>query len=138
MSFSVGEHLRPRSTHPQDELMSVLLISLTTLCVTGIAIGQLLFKKAAGAMSGTVGWQSLLLNGWLWAALALYGVMTLLWIWILRHAPLHIAYPFMGLAFLIVPVLAWLWLGEPLSWQTLAGGVLILAGVTLASSAGHG
>lgn len=118
--------------------MSVLLISLTTLCVTGIAIGQLLFKKAADAMSGTVGWQSLLLNGWLWAALVLYGVMTLLWIWILRHAPLHIAYPFMGLAFLIVPVLAWMWLGEPLTWQTLAGGVLILAGVTLASSVGHG
>ena len=39
---------------------------------------------------------------------------------------------------LIVPVLAWALLGEPLTWQTLAGGGLILAGVTLASFGGHG
>ena len=54
--------------------------------------------------------------------------------WILRHAPLQLAYPFMGLAFLIVPTLAWLFLGEPLHWRTLAGGALILAGVALASN----
>ena len=106
--------------------MNSILIALTLLCVTGIACGQLLFKKAQ------------MLNGWLWSALVLYGVMTLLWIWILRHAPLHIAYPFMGLAFLIVPVLAWALLGEPLTWQTLAGGALILAGVALASTGGQG
>ena len=56
----------------------------------------------------------------------------------LLHAPLHIAYPFMGLAFLIVPVLAWALLGEPLTWQTLTGGALILAGVALASTGGKG
>lgn len=42
----------------------------------------------------------------------------------------------MGLAFLIVPVLAWALLGEPLTWQTLAGGARILAGVALASTGG--
>ena len=68
------------------------------------------------------------------AALALYGITTLGWVWILRHAPLHMAYPFMGLAFLIVPTLAWTFLGEPLHWRTLAGGALIMAGVALAST----
>ncbi len=118
--------------------MTGSLILLTLLCVTGIASGQLLFKKAAGALAASTGWQGWIFNGWLWAALVLYGVMTLLWIWILRHTPLHLAYPFMGLAFLIVPVLAWVWLGEPLTWQTLVGGALILAGVTLASTGTHG
>lgn len=117
--------------------MNPPLIALTLLCVTGIAFGQLLFKKAALAMDAVASWQGQLLNHWLWAALVLYGIMTLLWIWILRHAPLHIAYPFMGLAFLIVPVLAWALLGEPLSWQTLAGGALILMGVALASFGGQ-
>ena len=78
--------------------------------------------------------QDWLLNGWLIASLALYGITTLGWVWILRHAPLHLAYPFMGLAFLIVPTLAWAFLGEPLHWRTLAGGVLIMAGVALASA----
>lgn len=116
--------------------MNPTLIALTVACVTGIACGQLLFKKAAAAMSIASRWQDQLLNGWLWAALMLYGVMTLLWVWILRHAPLNIAYPFMGLAFIIVPVLAWALLGEPLTWHTLVGGLLILAGVSLASVGG--
>ncbi len=110
----------------------------TLLCVLGISIGQLMFKKAAAMLPTPFSLLQLMQNGWLIAALILYGVTTLGWIWILRHAPLHIAYPFMGLAFLIVPVLAWALLGEPLTWQTLAGGGLILAGVTLASFGGHG
>lgn len=118
--------------------MSAVLILLTILCVTGIAIGQLLFKRAATALSPQDGWWALATNGWLWAALVLYGLTTLLWVWILRHAPLNIAYPFMGLAFLIVPLLAWWLLGEPLTWQTIAGGALILAGVSLASGVGRG
>lgn len=114
--------------------MQPFQLFLTLLCVTGIACGQILFKKAAVALGSTNTWQAWVFNGWLWAALALYGAMTLLWIWILRHAPLHLAYPFMGMAFLIVPTLAWWWLGEPLNWRTLAGGALILTGVALASA----
>ena len=118
--------------------MTIITITYTLICVLGISIGQLLFKKAAHQLPVNAVATDWLLNGWLLAALALYGLMTLLWVWILRHAPLHIAYPFMGLAFLIVPVLAWMWLGEPLTWQTLVGGALILAGVTLASTGTHG
>jgi drug/metabolite transporter (DMT)-like permease len=40
----------------------------------------------------------------------------------------------MGLAFLIVPTLAWAFLGEPLHWRTLVGGALIVAGVALAAA----
>lgn len=76
----------------------------------------------------------LLQNWWLMLAFVLYGVTMLGWVWVLRHAPLHLAYPFMGLAFLIVPTLAWVFLGEPLHWRTIAGGALIMAGVALAST----
>lgn len=113
--------------------MTPALTFHTLLCVLGISIGQLLFKKAAVALPATVSLMGILQNGWLMAALVLYGVTTLGWVWVLRHAPLHLAYPFMGLAFLIVPTLAWIWLGEPLQWRTLAGGALILAGIALAA-----
>lgn len=114
--------------------MSISLSLATLVCVLGISIGQLLFKKAAAALPAVLSLSALLQNGWLVSALALYGVTTLGWVWVLRHAPLHLAYPFMGLAFLIVPTLAWAFLGEPLHWRTLAGGTLILAGVALAST----
>lgn len=118
--------------------MSLTLFALTLLCVICISVGQLIFKQATNALPPQPHLVDWLFNGWLIASLCLYALTTLGWIWILRHAPLHIAYPFMGLAFLIVPVLAWALLGEPLTWQTLAGGVLILAGVTLASSGAQG
>ena len=114
--------------------MSIPLGLYTLLCVFGLSIGQLLFKKASAALPATLSLIGLLQNGWLMAALVLYGITTLGWVWILRHAPLYLAYPFMGLAFLIVPTLAWAFLGEPLHWRTLAGGVLIMAGVALASA----
>lgn len=106
----------------------------TLLCVLGISVGQLLFKKAAVTLPATLSFIGLLQNGWLMAALTLYGITTLAWVWILKHAPLHLAYPFMGLAFLIVPLLAWAFLSEPLHWRTVAGGALIMAGVALAAS----
>lgn len=114
--------------------MTIALSIYTLICVLCISIGQLLFKKAAAALPSTLSLLALVQNGWLIAALVLYGATTLAWIWILRHVPLHMAYPFMGLAFLIVPTLAWLLLGEPIGWRTLAGGALIMAGVALAST----
>jgi len=85
--------------------MSFSLGVYTLLCVLGISVGQLLFKQAAAALPASFSVLELMQNGWLIAALALYALTTLGWIWILRHAPLHVAYPFMGLAFLIVPLI---------------------------------
>lgn len=116
--------------------MTAFVTSITILCVLGISLGQILFKKAASAITDATQWQHWVFNGWLVAALVLYGITTLVWIWVLRHAPLHLAYPFMALAFLIVPCLGWLFLGEALRWPTLAGGLLILLGIALAARAG--
>ncbi|WP_287915437.1 EamA family transporter [Comamonas sp.] len=115
--------------------MNFFLISITVSCVIGISLGQILFKRAAHAIADASNWQHWVFNGWLIGALALYGVTTLVWVWILRNAPLHLAYPFMGLAFLIVPCLGWLILDEPIRWTTLAGGALILAGIALTTQA---
>lgn len=114
--------------------MPLTISFYTLLCVLGISIGQLLFKRAAAALPDALSLTGLLQNWWLMLAFVLYGVTTLGWVWVLRHAPLHLAYPFMGLAFLIVPTLAWVFLGEPLHWRTIAGGALIMAGVALAST----
>lgn len=111
--------------------MKLWVVGITVLCVLGISLGQILFKRAALAIADASNWQHWVFNGWLIAALALYGITTLVWIWVLRHAPLNLAYPFMGLAFLIVPCLGWLILSEPIRWTTLAGGALILAGIAL-------
>ena len=115
--------------------MTPFITAMTVLCVLGISLGQLLFKKAAMAMADAASLQSWIFNPWLIAALALYGVTTLAWVWVLRNAPLQLAYPFMGLAFLIVPTLEWLFLGNAIKMPTIIGGCLILVGVTIAARA---
>ena len=113
--------------------MNATLFALTLACVLAISAGQILFKLAARAAAGDASFPWGVLNGYLFAALLVYGAATLLWVWLLKTLPLNVAYPFVGLAFVIVPILgAWL-LNEPLDWRHLAGGALIAAGVAVAS-----
>jgi drug/metabolite transporter (DMT)-like permease len=110
-------------------------LSLTLLCVSMIAIGQILFKMAATHASASTG--KPLLEQWvsvpLIVALAIYGLATILWVWVLQHVPLGIAYPVFAMAFIIVPVLAYLFLGEALSSRHFLGGLLIMAGIVVAT-----
>ena len=113
--------------------MNATHLLLTLLSVLAIAGGQVLFKLAARSAAAGSGALLDMLNPWLFAALTVYGVATVLWVWVLKTVPLNIAYPFMGFAFVVVPLLAALFLDEPLGWRVLAGGVLITAGVAVAS-----
>jgi drug/metabolite transporter (DMT)-like permease len=115
--------------------MSTRWLFLTLLCVVLIAVGQLLFKSAAGQ------WR---IDGWSWAtlrsflsptlllALVLYGLTTVLWVMVLRSVPLSIAYPLYALVFMLVPILAHFAFGEALSWNSLVGGAVIMLGVMIA------
>ncbi len=103
----------------------------TVICVFGIAVGQILFKLAANGFSKSGSYfdkGSLL---YLFLALCLYGVTTIGWVWILKHLSLVRAYPFMALAFVIVPLLAMFFLGENISFNYLLGALLIVCGIIL-------
>ena len=112
--------------------MQARWLSLTVLCVLLLALGQMLFKTAAGQ------WR---IDGWSWsslrslvspallAGLLLYAATTVLWVFILRSVPLTLAYSVYALAFVFVPLLAYFVFDEPLTLNTLLGAALIVAGV---------
>ena len=110
--------------------MSTSLAAL--LCVCGIATGQLLFKCTADsqAISGSYLHPRTLL--WLVSALLLYGITTFGWIWTLQQGPLSRLYPWMALAFVIVPMLSAVLLGEELKPSYWVGVGMIVAGVSIA------
>ena len=112
--------------------MSFNQIIFILLTVVLLSVGQLLLKLAAMDMKDID--ISSLLQPKLILALCVYGIATIFWIAVLRHTPLRIAYPFVGLAFLIVPVLSWLWMDEQISLNTIVGGTVILVGVWIAVS----
>jgi drug/metabolite transporter (DMT)-like permease len=115
--------------------MSLANALLTILCVACISCGQVLFKVAARSASPSgdflAATREIALNPFLIGGLVIYLAATALWIWLLRTIPLSVAYPFMALAFLFVPVLAATFLGEPLSFNSALGAVLIVAGIWL-------
>jgi drug/metabolite transporter (DMT)-like permease len=101
-----------------------------------IAAGQLLFKRAALQVTGSTG------SAWLlelarlptmWVAVALYAAATVLWVRILVTVPLSRAYPFVALAFVLVPAAGYLFFGESITGRYVAGTALIILGVIVAA-----
>lgn len=113
----------------QGPLLEIVLSLASTF---GISIGQILFRLSAQHIDPQRWIASTLGNGWLWAALIVYAVATVLWVNVLRTAPLSRVYPLIALAFVVVPLLDTLLLGEPLRPQSLIGGVIIVFGVVIA------
>lgn len=110
--------------------MSSRQLLFTLMTVAALACGQILFKLAARNMTdGSPLLQQLTQNAHLWWALLVYAIATGMWVALLRQIPLHIAYPFIALAFLFVPVLGYWFLDEPLRWQNLMGACIIAVGV---------
>ncbi len=99
-----------------------------------MALGQLLFKATASA------WHQ---HATLWAApvllrlvfaLAVYGVATIAWIWVLQRVPLTVAYPLVALTFVLVPLGAWWCFKEVIGLRYLLGTGLIVVGIIIATS----
>ena len=112
----------------------VLGLLLVTLMLGG---GQLLFKMAAERLTLGQGASALLgsfISLPMLAALALYAVATVFWVYLLHGLALSRAYPFIALAFAIVPLMGWLALGEALGPRYWLGLGIMLAGFYVIAS----
>lgn len=104
---------------------------IAILCVIGLAVGQILFKISAMnlAISGSI--FSPRAAGALFAALCLYGITSVAWVWILQKIELGRVYPLMALAFVLVPFGSYFVFGERFQFQYFIGVALIIAGIVI-------
>lgn len=65
------------------------------------------------------------------AGLTLFVVSVLVWLAVLSRVELSVAYPFVGLGFVLTAALAYFVLGERFGVERVLGTLLILAGVVL-------
>jgi multidrug transporter EmrE-like cation transporter len=111
-----------------------LPLLLALLCVVLSAGAQLAMKAGmssaapTGAGLGQTYGQALT-SAWVWAGLVLYGLSAVLWLWVLSRLDVGLAYPLVSVGFVLTMWAGVWWLGEPWSWQRLAGAALIIAGV---------
>lgn len=67
----------------------------------------------------------------LWIGLVLFGVSALFWLVVLSRVPLSLAYPLVGISYILIVAFARLFLGEsvpPLRW---AGVAIVAAGIAI-------
>jgi len=102
------------------------------VCVFGIAVGQILFKLSASELHRSGSLFDFKTASILFAALALYGLTTIAWIWVLQKSDLGKVYPLMALAFIVVPIGSYFVFGERFSPQYFVGVVLIMLGIVIA------
>ena len=119
--------------HPKGERVRVQLAAMG--CVALIALGQIVFKTAADAGTSAGTFMAPRPLAIAFAAFAIYGATTVLWMLLLQRAPISKVYPFMGLSFVILPVAAYFLFGEALTARQLVGSVVIAGGVVIAASA---
>jgi drug/metabolite transporter (DMT)-like permease len=112
---------------------------LELLCFpVAIAAGQILFKQAASQITPDARGSWLIEVARLptmWVAVALYAGATLLWVRVLTTVPLSRAYPFVALAFVLVPAAGYLFFHEPITLRYSLGTALIVIGVAVAAGA---
>lgn len=109
--------------------MSVLVLIIPLLLLSAGQLSAALSGRAIAAGASA-------LNGYTLGAYLFLALRGLSWVLIVRNFPLSRAYPVMSLAYCLVPLLAALLLGESLDARSLAGMVLIGAGVALIASGG--
>lgn len=105
---------------------------LAIICVIGIAAGQILFKMSSSSLSKSGSWFDMQTLTVLFSAFALYGLTTILWVYVLQRAELGKIYPLMALAFVIVPIGSHFVFGERFQVQYFIGIALIITGIIIA------
>jgi drug/metabolite transporter (DMT)-like permease len=107
--------------------MNLRIAALAVATVLGLTLGQVLFKLAASRGALT----EIIASPVLWAALLLYGGVTVIWVLLLREVELSRAYPVIAATYVLIPAVSVLFLGEKLGAYYPYGVVLILAGIVL-------
>ncbi len=102
------------------------------LCVIGLAVGQILFKVSATSLTETGSFFSFKTASTLIAAMTLYAITSIAWVWVLQKIELGRVYPLMALAFVFVPLASHYVFGERFQPQYFVGVALIMVGIVVA------
>lgn len=108
------------------------LLGLSIIQSLMLSFGQLTMKIALERMprfSWTPAfWSDLLTNWWFMLCGILFGGASLLWMYILKHFPLSMAYPMASMSFVFAVLLSIVFLHEDVSWNRWIGIGFIIIG----------
>lgn len=118
------------------------LVSIVLLLVSvGFAIAGQLTLKSAMTQIGRIGSAEVQAAGQtvsraireprLWAGLALFGISSIFWLVVLSRIPLSVAYPFVGVSYIIIVLLSRYVLHEHVPLLRWLGVVIVATGIAI-------
>lgn len=119
--------------------MNIIALALILFTVTLSAFGQLILKigvsrprMETALRTGIVeSVMAALATPLIWFGLALYVVAAATWIWVLSRVDLSVAYPFIGVSFVLTMAFGALLLNEPVDSIRISGGILVAIGCAM-------
>ena len=111
--------------------MNFRAVCATFMIAIAIAAGQILFKATALVWHSEKSLFSAAVLYRLMPAMAVYGMATLAWIWVLQRVSLQMAYPFMALTFVLVPIGGFFFFGERINLLYCLGVALVIGGIII-------
>lgn len=119
--------------------MDRLSLGVILATVTLSAVAQLALK--AGLRYSHVAWQSgstvasfvlaVASAPLVWVGLIIYGLSVVAWLWVLTRIDVSVAYPFVGISFILTSVFGALILNEQVTLLRAAGTLLVVCGCVL-------
>jgi multidrug transporter EmrE-like cation transporter len=120
--------------------MDIRLLLMILTCVSLAAFSQLVMKVgmtspsvklalASGQTMKTI--VTIATNMHIVLGLGMYVAGAGLWLLVLSRADISVAYPFVGLGFVLTMLLGWMFLGEQVGLTRVVGTFLVVAGVYL-------
>ncbi|MBI3350821.1 MAG: EamA family transporter [Burkholderiales bacterium] len=115
--------------------MNPLTITLVLTAVVLNTAAQFVLKAGAHKLAqlSSAGWLQILLGAafspHILGGLALYVASFGLWIAVLAKLDVSVAYPMLSLGYVLAAVIAYFWLGEPVTMNKAIGIALVVAGV---------
>ena len=105
-------------------------VSLSALAQVALKLGTGPLKSTAGKTTAEV-ILAVAASPFIWIGLAIYGASVLGWIWVLSKTDVSVAYPFVGLGFVLTAIMGAVFLHENVSPLRIAGTLLVIFGCVL-------
>lgn len=97
-------------------------------------MGQFLLKIGVNSQSLVPNFQSVvktLFSPFVFFGFLLYGLSSIIWLFVLQKFPLSVAYPALAVSYILVVFISSMFLKEPLTFFKIGGTLLIICGVFL-------
>ncbi len=112
-------------------LFTVALSACAQLALKlGVTSGKVISSIDEHARGFELLW-SVITTPMIWLGLFIYGFSVVLWLWVLSKTELSVAYPFVGISFIITMVFGAFILNEGVTPMRIAGTVLVSLGCVL-------